>query len=459
MIEIAETGAGAGTRASDEKGISIGVIGPKELVKRILKVMQSFPSFRPIARGYTDEAEAPSLAAEIAGEAEVLLVSGPVPYRKIREETELKIALQHIPLTDTSFYRALSRLRNAVGPERKLRVSIDTVGKKTADKLLKDINETRIEAVHYEGLAYPSRDALIAYHRRQFETGACEAALTAEGSVAQALAEQGIPCEWIIPTDQNIVVALERALLSTETRQSKEAQIVVGLLNVDHFEKHIRHHASEHETQKFKLDIHRVLLDYVESLDGYLTHLGGDEYLFFTTRGIFERETGGYKSIPLGKHAHQKFGLSLSIGIGFGRSANEAGTHARIALRRSKDAGGDSCFIVREDRMLIGPLAMSDPLELVLSLTDESLLRRAEAAGMTAEYVSKLMAHTARTGKIDFMVHELAALLDITVRSTHRLLLQWIDNSLVTVAGVEKVPKGRPRQIFRLSFLEEKAGR
>ena len=70
------------------------------------------------------------------------------------------------------------------------------------------------------------------------------------------------------------------------------------MINIDDFGTQALRRNNEHEVQKLKLDIHRMVLDYVESLDGYLTHLGGDEYLFFTTRGIFERETGGYKTIP-----------------------------------------------------------------------------------------------------------------------------------------------------------------
>ncbi|QHW35307.1 hypothetical protein GZH47_26525 [Paenibacillus rhizovicinus] len=438
--------------------MSIGIIGPDELVKRILHVLKAFPSFSPVAQTYANVDEAPRLAEAIADEVEVLLVSGPVPYNKIREQTSLSLALHYVPLTDTGFYRALSRLKNALGPDSLLRVSIDTLGKPMISQSLAEINETRIVPVLYDGPSNASKEALVAHHAALFDAGACDAVLTAEASVAAALSERGIPNEWVIPTDGNITVALERALLSTETRQSKEAQIVVGLMNLDHFERRIQTHASEHEIQKFKLEIHRMLLDYVASLDGYLTHLGGDEYLFFTTRGIFERVTGGYKSIPLGRSVYQKFGLSLSIGMGFGRSANEAGTHARAALRKSKEAGGDTCFIVGEDRMLIGPLAMSDPLEAALSLTDADLIKRAEDAGMTSAYLSKLMAQVARTGQTDYMVHELAAIMDITVRSTHRLLQQWLDHRLVTISGVEKVPKGRPRQIFRLVFLQDQTG-
>ncbi|MNM84456.1 hypothetical protein D3C81_965460 [compost metagenome] len=213
---------------------------------------------------------------------------------------------------------------------------------------------------------------------------------------------------------------------------------------------------SEHEVQKLKLDIHRMVLGYVESLDGYLISTGGDEYLFFTTRGIFERETGGYKMIPLGKEANKSYGMSLSIGIGFGISANEAGTHARAALRKSKEAGGNTCFIVREDRTLIGPLEMADPMEKVLPPVEADLMREAEEAGMTSAYLSRLITQMARYGKYEYTVHDLAALLEITVRSAHRLLLLWIDNGLVEISGMEKVPKGRPRQIFRFSFLVDR---
>ena len=73
----------------------------------------------------------------------------------------------------------------------------------------------------------------------------------------------------------------------------------------------------------------------------------------------------------------------MSIGIGFGRSAHEAGSHARMALRRAKDAGGGSSFIVREDESIIGPLEMAEPLSAGLSLLDAALIGKAEDAGLT----------------------------------------------------------------------------
>ncbi|WP_231571212.1 hypothetical protein [Gordoniibacillus kamchatkensis] len=428
------------------------------MVDRVVKVAAStFPSFRPIPLLCPNEEEISRIALEAMPDIEVLLLTTPGLYRRLKAEVHFGKPVHHLPLTDTGLYSALYRLRADL-PSTEPVLTIDSFSKQSLARIAAEIGERRTLFISYDGRTHPSAADLAEFHAAAYRSGRSHAALTTEPEVAWELRQRGVPHEWVAPTDSNIVVALERALLATETRRSKEAQIVVGMLSVDDFGKHVQLRSSEHDIQRLKLDIHRLLIDYVESLDGYLTQLGGDEYLFVTTRGIFERETAGYKTIPLARDLNKMLGLSLSMGIGFGRSANEAGTHARMALHRSKEAGGNTCFIVREDDTLIGPLEMSDPLKCDLSLTDSELLRQAEDAGMTPAYLSRLLADAARSGKLDYEVHELASVLDITVRSTHRLLLQWIDHELVDVAGYVKVPRGRPKQKFRLRFLERHLG-
>ncbi|EFU43065.1 hypothetical protein PVOR_04863 [Paenibacillus vortex V453] len=432
--------------------IRIGIIGTQTIVDKILKVIETFPSFDPVPLVFQDEAEAPALAERIGSEVEVMFLSDPLSQRKVKDLGQVEIPVHYVPVTDAGLYKALfyagQRGRLAGG------ISVDTLTEAMVVRTMKDLGIPAVQAVIYDGPAYAPKQSLIAFHRSQYESGTSFVAFTGVESVADELTQLGIPNEWLLPSDQDIVVSLERALLSTASRRSREGQIVVGMINIDDFGAQALRRNNEHEVQKLKLDIHRMVLDYVESLDGYLTHLGGDEYLFFTTRGIFERETGGYKTIPLAKDVNKTYGISLSIGMGFGQSASLAGTNARIAMRKAKEVGGNACFIVREDGTLIGPLEMADPVQEVLSFTDAELIKRAEDAGMTSAYLSKLLNQRARSGKYEYKVHELAHLLDITVRSAHRLLQLWTDNDLVKIAGIEKVPRGRPRQIFRFTFLE-----
>lgn len=431
--------------------IKIGIVGTQHVIDKLLKALQAFPTFHPVARIVDNEEETPTAAEQLAREVEVLMLFGSFSHRLVKEKAQLPVPAHHVPLTGAGLYKTL--FRALLNGRLDGGISVDTLTKTMVMRALKDLGIDDRKVFVYGGPAHASPDKLLEFHALHARSGACSIAITGVESVAKQLTGMQVANEWLIPSEQDMIVALERALLSTESRRSKEAQIVIGMINVDDFGKLAMNRNSEHEVQKLKLDIHRMVLGYVESLDGYLTALGGNEYLFMTTRGIFERETGGYKTIPLAKDAGLTFGVSLSMGVGFGISANDAGTNARAALRKSKEAGGGACFIIREDRTLIGPLEMAEPVQEVLSPTHAELIKRAENAGMTSAYLSKLLAHAARYGKCEYMVHELAALLDITVRSAHRLLLLWIDNRLVEVAGLEKVPKGRPRQIFRFGFL------
>ncbi|CAH0119212.1 hypothetical protein PAE9249_01711 [Paenibacillus sp. CECT 9249] len=433
--------------------IKIGIVGTSAMVAKVMKVIEWFPTFLPVARMVENEQASSFLAEELADQVEVLLVSGARQHRQVKERG-VAVPVHYIPVTDAALYGALFRAYRSgklVGG-----ISVDTLTKTMVMRALQDLDLQYADVAVYDGPNYSHPDKLEAFHKQLAAEGKSAVAFTGVEEVAEALTRSSLANEWMVPSEQDIVVTLERALLSTASRRDKESQIVVGVINVDNFNSLVMKRENEHEIQKLKLDIHRMLLEYVESLDGYLTSLGGDEFLFFTTRGVFERETGGYKTIPLAKDAKKTYGITLSLGIGFGMTGNEAGTNARKALRQAKEAGGNVCFIVREDQTLIGPLEMAEPMQTVLSPTHAELIKQAEDAGMTSSYLSKLLHQMARYGRTDYNVHELASVLQITDRSAHRLLLLWMDNGLVDIAGIEKVAKGRPRQIFRFSFLLNK---
>ncbi|MUG65304.1 hypothetical protein GNP94_04695 [Paenibacillus campinasensis] len=437
--------------------IRIGIYGTSTIVDRIMKVIASFPVFAPVPVVVSEEQEAPELTDRMQGEMEAMLLADPLAQRKLATGEWLPLPVYPVPVNEAGFYRALF----AAERQGKLTggISVDTMPEGVVRQVMQALDLSNVQAVIYAG---PEREPgtsapgerIADFHQAWYDSGACSVALTGIESVARELSKRGIPHERVLPSDQDIQMSLEQAMLSAVSRRNREGQMVVGMIRIDDFAAQALKRNNEHEVQKLKLDIHRMMLDYVESLDGCLSHLGGDEYMFFTTRSVFRRETGGYKAIPLAKAVNKTYGISLSIGIGFGHSASSAGTNARIALSKSKEAGGNACFIIREDRTLIGPLAMAEPERDALSFTDASFIKRAEEAGMASAYLSKLLHQRARFGKYEYKVHELAHLLGITVRSAHRLLQLWSDHDLVEISGIEKVPRGRPRQIFKFSFLE-----
>lgn len=430
--------------------IQIGVIGPEVLFDKISECLKMFPNFHPVFRFSNQILDAPAFTKELADQVDVLLYSGWSPYSLSKPDIPPHIPAHYIPLKGSGLYKALYKIKQA--QPRVGGLSIDTMPAAEVNRVLKELNEDFTVCFYEETFQLERIEEMISFHQNSFTSGKTNGAITGVKMVADALTRLSIPNQWAVPTDEDIIVTLERALLSTEKRRNRESQIVFGLIQIDGYHELVNQMTSEHLIQRQNLRLYRLILDYVEQLEGHLTSLSGNEYMFITTRGVFERITQGYKWIPLINEAKKQLKMKLSMGVGFGLSANEAGTHARIALMQAKDFGGESCFIVKEDRSVFGPVEMSAPMSYPVYITDETLLKKAEEAGMSAIYQQKLISLVKRKQDSQFTAHELAETLGITARSAHRIILKWLDAELISIIGMEKMStRGRPRQVYRLN--------
>ncbi|KZZ83046.1 hypothetical protein [Bacillus sp. SJS] len=427
--------------------IIIGIIGPHEVGENIRKAIKDFPSLKPIFR-LSDRVEDVSLfAAELMEKTDILLFSGKKPYLQAFKEYKFNLPVHYIPLKGSGLYRSLHRLKNKTGDLSKL--SIDTLSSQQVESVLHELDET---SSIIKVIDLPNAET----HKNNVDSGLCTGVLTGIKSVAEELEMAGIHAEWVTPTKGDIVVALERALLSSEKRKSLEAQIVIGTIRISDFKRVREGASSEHDYQREKLKLHADILDYAESLEAHLTYLGGEHYVFVTTRGAFERVTEGYKFIPILEEAKQKYERMLSMGIGFGYTASEAGEHSRIALRQASEYGMNQCFIVREDKSAVGPIEMASPLVYQLSSSDAEMINRAKRAGMSAVHLERMLAKMHRTEKEFYTAQDMSSILNVTIRTAHRILLQWTEAGIAAAAGEEKLKtKGRPRQLYKI-FIEEK---
>ncbi|MDC3412169.1 GTP cyclohydrolase IIa [Terrihalobacillus insolitus] len=436
--------------------IVIGIIGPTEIYEQIKTVLKSFPNFKPMYLIVNSNNQFKEDVIALMSKVDVVMFTEYHLYYMAKQHVDFNIPVHHVPLMGTGLYKSLFLIKNIHGLTN---LSVDSIDQQYVNQILYELEEEECEMYVYKNQFHSfSVDGIVQFHQDNHRKNG-SIVLTGVQEVSTKLSELHIPNELVTPTNQDMIVSLERALLATETRRNKESQIVFGLIDIDNFQKVTEKYTSEHDVQLLKLQIQQILLDYIKQLDGHLVNLGGEEYLFITTRGIFERETRGYKFLPLLKDMKSEIGITLSLGVGFGQSAAEAGNHARLALRQSKELGGNICYIVREDRSVIGPVDITSQThyeQYELSITDAKLFDKAEKAGMSAAYMAKLMARVKRHNKIDYTAQELASTLNVTIRSAHRILLKWMDAELVDIIGEEKVTyKGRPRRIYRLSFINE----
>lgn len=432
--------------------IAIGIICPQSLIIQIREVLQDFPNFKPYfyIANY-DESFYESIE-QLMSKVEVLMFTDYYSYELTKKYINFSIPAHQMPSISTGLYRSLLKVINN---DRATYLSVDTLEEKYLKRILVELNHPNMNYSILNTNNLVSIDKIIHHHKHCFSQYDSYA-ITTIPAVAEQLRAQNIAVECVIPTEQDMIVAFERALLSTNARRNKETQIVYGLIHLHNKEQLYTNSQSPHLLDS---KIRQTLQQYIQTLDGHLIHLANGHFAFITIRGIFERETRGYKYLPLLQLLQETHGLTVSLGIGFGLTAADSGTHAKQALQQSIELAGNVCYIVREDNSVIGPVDISTQSNYErydLVVTDHEFLQRAEKAGMSATYMSKLMARITKHKKIDYTAQELAHTLHITLRSANRILLKWMDADLVEIIGEEKIAyKGRPRRIYRLKFFND----
>ena len=433
--------------------IKVGVIGPLWIHDTLVRCFNLFPTIQPIFRLSDEMDKAKEFTRELMGKVDCLFYSGRIPYLIAKEEVPEEIPTFYIPLKGAGLYQALYKLRSKVDFTQ---ISFDGIQNDYIEIVKSNLEETFSYNSYNNIVSIENVDDIVKFHMDNVTRDANTVVITSLRLVSEHLKTNDIVNEWLKPSEEDIIVAIERMLLGTNQRKQKEMQIIIGRIFIENSTMLTTDFMTEHQIQRRNHATYRMLLHFAEQMSGYLTALNSSEYLFVTNRGIFERVTEGYKVLPIVDELNKKIGVTLSIGIGFGFSALEAGSHARVALIQAQENGGNSCYIVSEDRSVFGPIDIIAPMKYPLAITDQLLIQQSEAVGMNAANLEKTIALIRRKKKNEFTAHELASVLGITPRSAHRIVQSWLDVSLIEVIGTEKISRrGRPRQVFTLLNSEE----
>jgi DNA-binding transcriptional ArsR family regulator len=163
-------------------------------------------------------------------------------------------------------------------------------------------------------------------------------------------------------------------------------------------------------------------------------------FLVAATRGSLAAVTDGFRVPPFVDRAQAELGVELEVGVGMGRSAQEAETHARAALTRAQSGRGPHGFTLdREGRALVPPPRPSRHLPATGQPKGiETLARLADKLPVEE---SSLTVDAERAGK----------LLGVTPRTARRLLRVLVEEGLAWPLPPNRSPQpGRPRQLYRL---------
>jgi hypothetical protein len=430
--------------------LTIGIVGPHELVERIMLSGTSASGRagggpvgapetglprRLVAAAYRDEQEAADQVVRLGSAIDVCLFASRVPYEYARAAGVLSSPATYVPLSGGALYAALLRASRDTGSDP-ARASVDILSRADVEDAFEELGIPAL-AVHVR--EDPGSPAVMAsFHERLWRRNETSVAFTCMQSVAERLSAAGVPVFTLRPTGSDIRSALRTAALLGGYRRLEDVQLALALVEVPALRDSGRRGSGRQSRDEMRLTVHRFLLQEAQRIHAAVSPTSDHGFLIVATRGSLARATDGFRAPPFAERARSDLGVTIDVGIGMGRTAVEAEAHARAALARAQSGGG--VLGIAQGRE--GHMPVPAPRQ------PEAGARRARGLETLSRLAEKL---TATDSNFTVDAETAGQLLAVTPRTARRLLHILVEEGLAWPLPPTRSPQpGRPRQFYRL---------
>jgi hypothetical protein len=391
---------------------------------------------RLIAAAYRREREAPEKVARLGAAIDVCLFASPVPYEYARRAGVISVPSTYVRLDGGALYAALLRASREQGHDIE-RISVDVLDRAAIDEAYAELGIPSDGVRLRQDPSSPA--ALAAFHERLWRMGETSVALTCLDSVGRRLARAGVPVINIRPTDAAIRMAVWNAVLLGGHHRLEAAQLAMVVVEVPRLREGARRTLSRYSRDELRLTVHRFLTTEAQRIQAMVSQTDDHSFVIVATRGSLAGLTSEFTELPFEERARAELGVTIEVGVGMGRTAQEAETYARTALTRSRAAAPGATASSREGQPLVPPPRRAAPAPRTAPSRGVETLSRLAERLEGSETALVVDAETA------------GRLLGVTSRTARRLLRGLVDEGLAWPLPPSRAAQpGRPRQFYRL---------
>lgn len=405
----------------------IAIICSKAFQNRILSIAQNIENIQLEFYLYNQPSDAPSLLKQIKP-CDALLFGGTLPY--LHAQTSLAtfpIPWNYLKQDEMTISTTLlSLIANQAIPLQRL--SIDVMHPIFVDNVLTEIEYTGIKPYVHSISITETADDVLQKHIALWETKQIDYIITSIHKVFDELQLRKIPAMRMLDATSSIIQCLEETKSQSILTKSEYAKAAVGFLDI------LETSSCEDILQQITTTTHSTY-----------KQISSNYFELYTTAGHLQNALEKENLQQLIQHIDVPFRLAF----GYGHSIFEAAENATHALKFAKPY---EIYILDEHKNLSGPFPKSES-KLSLKTKDPFVLQMAKQTSLSPLNISKIMQFSIERQASQFTAQNLSEYLQVTRRTTERIIKKLVDHGYAKVVGEEMThQQGRPRTIYELDF-------
>lgn len=437
----------------------LGVVGHKDTLAMVSDLVDEyFDQVKVYPEEFSNDEvieDAVERISDLQTRCDGLLYSRREPYLLISEHLQHTIPVSFVDIQESHLLISLLKAMVRYGI-RPTKLSIDTFDRALALEAFQTVGIPEDALTIYTVAHDSSQDdvvnATLAGHLRNCALGA-DLCITNITDVCRSLNSRNLPCVVINPSPRSFVHEIRNLMLRYQLKNQSASPLAVLHIKLQYKEKYrFQGKMSIREVEELSHAM-KLITIFAEKLDGAMYSLSRWEYLIVCSGPLLQDATDQFSEIGLMQTINYGTVFDVAMGIGCGKTIQEAEHHAVIAANHTLAQRGTNAFVALDLDQLIGPLRPKSEHFTDESTTDARLEEIARDTGLSTGVLHKLfqaiLTHNSRL----FTTEELAEILGSSTRTVNRMIERLLDHNYAVIEGKNlSQTRGRPARVIRLVF-------
>lgn len=340
-------------------------------------------------------------------------------------------------------------------------VSIDSYSVAMVRNILQDIglqlNDTKITVIERKVFGKQYIDYVIEKHANFFESGRVAGCVTALAPVYDALISKNIPCAYAHPTIEIISKTINKLRHQYELQKGKNSAFAMLQIQLIPKESHSSIRRDEYLSMHEKVKVAEEIYYFAKDANAAVLNDALDKFILLMNRDELIEYTNGLQKFYLFDEINSNTNFDVIMGIGYGYSPGQAKFNANLAIEKLDNTHRNMAYVVIDSNAVLGPLSFlsrtSHMSEEEIGSEEALFLELSKTSGISKSMLWNLYAVIEKNKKNTFTSTELSKKLNISQRSSSRLLRKLEEAQLAKIVNKEVTgASGRPSDIYEITL-------